>query len=53
MRVIPRMVVISPCDAIEAKKATMVAAKTNDPTYIRLAREKNSGYNKLSRHLLK
>ena len=38
-RVIPRMVVISPCDAIEAKKATMAAAKTNDPTYIRLARE--------------
>jgi transketolase len=39
-RVIPRMVVISPCDAIEAKKATIAAAKTNDPTYIRLAREK-------------
>lgn len=40
MRVIPRMVVISPCDSIEARKATMAAAKTNDPTYIRLAREK-------------
>lgn len=40
MRVIPRMVVISPCDAIEARKATMAAAKTKDPTYIRLAREK-------------
>jgi len=40
MRVIPRMVVISPCDSIEAKKATMAAAKTKDPTYIRLAREK-------------
>ena len=40
MRVIPRMVVISPCDSIEAKKATMAAAKTADPTYIRLAREK-------------
>ncbi len=40
MRVIPRMVVISPCDAIEARKATMAAAKTDDPTYIRLAREK-------------
>ncbi|MSR71437.1 MAG: transketolase family protein [Candidatus Taylorbacteria bacterium] len=39
-RVIPRMVVISPCDAIEARKATMAAAKTKDPTYIRLAREK-------------
>ncbi|MBP6858775.1 MAG: transketolase family protein [Candidatus Pacebacteria bacterium] len=40
MRVIPRMVVISPCDAIQAKKATLAAAKTDDPTYIRLAREK-------------
>ncbi|MDE2038134.1 MAG: transketolase family protein [Patescibacteria group bacterium] len=39
-RVIPRMVVISPCDAIEARKATLAAAKTPDPTYIRLAREK-------------
>jgi transketolase len=39
-RVLPRMVVISPCDAIEAKKATIAAAKTNSPTYIRLAREK-------------
>jgi transketolase len=39
-RVIPRMVVISPCDAIEAKKATIAAARTKDPTYIRLAREK-------------
>lgn len=40
MRIIPRMVVISPCDSIEAKKATMAAAKTKEPTYIRLAREK-------------
>lgn len=40
MRVLPRMVVISPCDAIEAKKATLAAAKTDSPTYIRLAREK-------------
>ncbi len=39
-RVIPRMVVISPCDAIEAKKATIACSKTKDPTYIRLAREK-------------
>ncbi len=39
-RVLPRMVVISPCDAIEARKATMAAAKTSSPTYIRLAREK-------------
>jgi transketolase len=39
-RVIPRMVVIVPCDSIEARKATMAAAKTKSPTYIRLAREK-------------
>jgi len=39
-RVIPRMVVITPCDSIEAKKATLAMAKTSSPTYIRLAREK-------------
>ncbi len=39
-RVIPRMVVISPCDAIEAKKATIAAAGINSPVYIRLTREK-------------
>lgn len=39
-RVMPNMVVISPCDAIEAKKATIAASKTPYPTYIRLAREK-------------
>jgi len=41
-RVIPNMVVISPCDSIEAKKATIAAAKTKEPTYIRLARENTS-----------
>ncbi len=40
MRVLPRIIVLSPCDAIEAKKATLAAAKTDSPTYIRLAREK-------------
>lgn len=39
MRVIPNMVVISPCDAIEAKKATLLAVENGRPTYIRLARE--------------
>jgi transketolase len=39
-RVIPRMVVISPCDAIEARKATILAAKNGTPVYLRLAREK-------------
>jgi len=37
-RVLPNMVVISPCDYIEAKKATIASSKTKDPTYIRLAR---------------
>ncbi len=40
MRVLPNMCVLSPCDSIEAKKATLAAAKTKTPTYIRLAREK-------------
>lgn len=39
-RVIPNMTVISPCDAIEAKKATVASAKIGKPVYIRLAREK-------------
>ncbi len=39
-RVIPRMVVISPCDSIEARKATEAAAETDTPIYLRLAREK-------------
>lgn len=41
-RVIPNMVVISPCDSIEAKKATLAAARTTIPTYIRLSREKSA-----------
>ena len=40
MRMLPNMAVISPCDALEAKKAVIQAVKTNEPTYIRLAREK-------------
>ncbi len=40
MRVLPNMVVISPCDSIEAHKATMAIACTKEPTYLRLAREK-------------
>ncbi len=40
VRVIPNMVVISPCDHIEAKKATLAAAELKKPVYIRLAREK-------------
>src|SRR3989338_7940638 len=40
MRVLPRMVVVAPCDSIEAKKATLALAKNNQPSYLRLAREK-------------
>jgi len=40
MRVMPNMDVISPCDFIEAKKATLAIAKTTKPTYLRLVREK-------------
>ena len=39
-RVLPRMQVLVPCDMIEARKATIAAAKTSSPTYIRLTREK-------------
>jgi transketolase len=40
MRVMPNMVVICPGDAVEAEKATQAIAKTMDPTYLRLTREK-------------
>ncbi|MFA5830488.1 MAG: transketolase C-terminal domain-containing protein [Candidatus Paceibacterota bacterium] len=39
-RVLPNMTVIVPCDAIEAKKATLAAAKIKTPVYIRLSRPK-------------
>jgi len=39
-RVLPRMIVLSPADAIEAKKATLASVDTGTPVYIRLAREK-------------
>lgn len=40
MRVLPNMIVLSPCDSIEAKKVTIYAAKNGKPVYLRLAREK-------------
>src|SRR3989344_797264 len=40
MRVLPNMVVISPADSIEAKKATLAIAKNGKPSYMRLSREK-------------
>ncbi len=39
-RVMPNMTVISPCDHIEARKATIKASYLGKPVYIRLAREK-------------
>ncbi|MBI2057818.1 MAG: transketolase family protein [Candidatus Yanofskybacteria bacterium] len=41
MRVQPNMVVLVPCDAVEAQKATVAAAFNNKPTYIRFGREKS------------
>jgi transketolase len=40
MRVLPHMTVVVPCDEHEARKATQVIAKTKQPAYLRLAREK-------------
>lgn len=40
MRVLPNMVVIAPCDSVEAEKATLALAEDKRPAYLRLAREK-------------
>jgi transketolase len=40
-RVMPRMIVVCPCDAIEARKATVAAVSTGTPVYLRLARDKS------------
>lgn len=39
MRVLPNMTVVVPCDAIEAKKATINVASIQGPCYLRFARE--------------
>lgn len=39
MRVLPNMVVIVPCDSLEAEKATLAMAADKRPNYLRLARE--------------
>lgn len=39
MRVLPNMVVIAPCDSVEAEKATLAMAADKRPNYMRLARE--------------
>lgn len=39
MRVLPNMVVIAPCDSLEAEKATLAMVGDPRPNYLRLARE--------------
>jgi transketolase len=39
MRALPNMVVIVPCDSVEAEKATLALAADSRPAYLRLARE--------------
>ncbi len=41
MRALPNMVVLSPCDAEEGRKATIAAAKYAGPVYLRFGREKS------------
>lgn len=40
MRVMPKMTVLSPCDAIQARKATLALSANPRLAYLRLAREK-------------
>ncbi len=42
MRVIPKMTVVVPCDAIETHKATVAVAERWGPTYLRFGREKSA-----------
>ena len=46
MRVIPNMVVVSPCDFEEAKKATIAVAENGKPSYLRLARQDSPVFTK-------
>ena len=40
MRALPNMIVISPADSIEAKKATLAISRIPKPAYMRLSRDK-------------
>ncbi len=40
MRALPNMIVVAPCDSIEAKKATIAISEINKPCYLRLQRSK-------------
>lgn len=42
MRALPNMTVVSPCDAEEARKATIALARAGVPAYIRFGREKTA-----------
>jgi len=39
MRVLPNMILVVPCDAIETKKATLALASLQGPAYLRFTRE--------------
>jgi transketolase len=39
MRALPNMVVLAPCDSVEAAKATLAMAKDKRPNYMRVTRE--------------
>ena len=41
MRALPNMIVLSPCDSEEGRKATLAAAQYAGPVYLRFAREKS------------
>ena len=41
MRTLPNMIVVAPCDSLQAKAATLALAKLKKPAYLRLAREKS------------
>lgn len=41
MRAMPHMTVLSPCDAEEARKATIAVAKSGTPVYLRFGRDKS------------
>lgn len=42
LRALPNLTIICPCDAIEAKKATVAIAQMIGPVYLRLSREPSS-----------
>ena len=42
MRVIPNMIVVVPCDAVQTKKATLAVAARFGPTYLRFARAESA-----------